>query len=86
MPRNDFLLSRSSLRRTARNSLKELPLNKDGEDLSKGTSLKKGGEGWRAKNFLKEMRGRMARIFLDARKFLASRIFLEIRMAIEELP
>ena len=38
------------------------------------------------RNFLKKRRGRMARIFLDARKFLASRIFLEIRMAIEELP
>ena len=33
----------------------------------------------------KERRGRMARNFQDARKFIASRIFLEIRMAIEEL-
>ena len=64
----------------------ELPRNKDGEDLPRGTSLRRGGEGWRARKFLKERRGRMARIFLDARKFLASRKFLEIRMVIKELP
>ena len=86
MPRKELLPSRSSFLRTARNFLKELPRNKDGEDLPRGTSLRRGGEGWRARKFLKERRGRMARIFLDARKFLASRKFLEIRMAIEELP
>ena len=86
MPRKEFLPSRSSLLRTARNFLKELPKNKDGKDLPKGTSLRKGGEGWRARKFLKERRGRMARNFLDARKFLAYRIFLEIRMVIEEHP
>ena len=86
MPRKELLLSRSSFLRTARNFLKELPRNKDGEDLPRGTSLRRGGEEWRARKFLKERRGRMARIFLDARKFLASRKFLEIRMAIEELP
>ena len=79
MPRKELLPSRSSFLRTARNFLKELPRNKDGEDLSRGTSLRRGGEGWRARKFLKEN-------FLDARKFLASRKFLEIRMAIEELP
>ena len=63
-----------------------MPTNKDGEDLPRGTSLRRGGEGWRARRFLKERRGRMARIILDARKFLASRKFLEIRMAIEEIP
>ena len=88
MPRKELLPSRSSFLRKARNFLKELPRNKDGEDLPRGTSLRRGGpgEGWRARKFLKERRGRMARIFLDARKFLASRKFLEIRMAIEELP
>ena len=86
MPRKELLPSRSSFLRTARNFLKELPRNKDGEDLPRGTSLRRGGKGWRARKFLKERRGRMARIFLDARKFLASRKFLEIRMAIEELP
>ena len=86
MPRKELLPSRSSFLRTARNFLKELPRNKDGEELPRGTSLRRGGEGWRARKFLKERRGRMARIFLDARKFLASRKFLEIRMAIEELP
>ena len=74
MPRKELLLLRSSLLRTARNFLKELPRNKDGEDLPRGTSLRRGGEGWRARKFLKEKSGRMARIFL------------EIRMAIEELP
>ena len=64
--------------RTARNFLKELPRNKDGEDLPKGTSLRKGGEGWPVRKFHKERRRRMSRIFLDLRKFLASRIFLEI--------
>ena len=51
IPRNEFLPSRSSLLRTARNFQKELPLprNEDGEDLLKGTSLRKGGEGWRAR-------------------------------------
>ena len=86
MPRKELLPSRSSFLRTARNFLKELPRNKDGEELPRGTSLRRGGKGWRARKFLKERRGRMARIFLDARKFLASRKFLEIRMAIEELP
>ena len=86
MPRKELLPSRSSFLRRARNFLKELPRNKDGEDLPRGTSLRRGGAGWRARKFLKERRGRMARIFLDARKFLASRKFLEIRMAIEELP
>ena len=86
MPRKELLPSRSSFLRTARNFLKELPRNKDGEDLPRGTSLRRGGEGWQARKFLKERMVRMARIFLDARKFLASRKFLEIRMAIEELP
>ena len=86
MPRKELLRSRSSFLRTARNFLKELPRNKDGEDLPRGTSLRRGGKGWRARKFLKERRGRMARIFLDARKFLASRKFLEIMMAIEKLP
>ena len=86
MPRKELLPLRSSLLRTARNFLKELPRNKDGEDLPKITFLRRGREGWRARNFLKERRGRMEGNFLDARKFLASRIFLEIRMAIEELP
>ena len=86
MPRKELLPSRSSFLRTARNFLKELPRNKDGEELPRGTSLRRGGKGWRARKFLKERRGRMERIFLDARKFLASRKFLEIRMAIEELP
>ena len=72
--------------RTARNFLKELPRSKDGEVLPKGTSLRREGEGWRARKFLKERRGRMVRSFIDARKFLASRIFLEIWMLIEELP
>ena len=45
---------------TARNFLKELPRNKDGEDLPRGTSLRRGGEGRRARKFLKERRGRMA--------------------------
>ena len=74
MPIKELLPLRSSLLRTARNFLKELPKNKDGEDLPKGTSLRRGGEGWRARNFLKARRVRMARNFL------------EIRMAIEELP
>ena len=86
MPRKELLPSRGSFLRTARKFLKELPRNKDGEDLPRGTSLRRGGEGRRARKFLKERRVRMARIFLDARKFLASRKFLEIRMAIEELP
>ena len=86
MPRKELLPLRSSLLRTARNFLKELPINKDGEDLPKGTSLRRGGEGWRVRKFLDERRGRIAMNFLDVRKFLASRIFLEIRMAIEELP
>ena len=40
MPRKELLLSRSSFLRTARNFLKELPRNKDGEDLPRGTSLR----------------------------------------------
>ena len=86
LPRKELLPLRSSLLRIARNFFKELPRNKDGDNLPKGTPLRRVGEGWRARKFLKERRGRMARNFLDARKFLASRIFLEIRMAIEELP
>ena len=54
--------------------LKELPRNKDGEDHPRGTSFRRGEEGWRARKFLKERRGRMARNLLDARKFLASRM------------
>ena len=57
MPRTEFLPSRSSLLRTARNFLKELPRNKDGEDFPKGTSLRKGGEGWRGSS-LREGRTR----------------------------
>ena len=37
--------------------IKEL-LPKDSEDLPKGTSLRNGGEGWRARKFLRERRGR----------------------------
>ena len=44
MPRKELLPSRSSFLRTARNFLKELPRNKDGEDLPRGTSLRRGGE------------------------------------------
>ena len=74
MPRKELLPLRSSL---LRNYL---------EIRMARIFLKEGGKGWRARKFLKERRGRMARNFLDARKFLASRIFLEIRMAIEEPP
>ena len=45
MPRKELLPLRSSLLRTARNFIKELPRNKDGEDLLRGTSLKRGGKG-----------------------------------------
>ena len=82
-PRKELLPLRSSLLRTARNFLKERPRNKDGEDLPRGTSLRRGGKGWRVRKFLKGRRGRMARNFIDARKFFASKIFLEIRMAIK---
>ena len=59
MPRKELLPLRSSLLRTATNFLKELPRNKDGEDLPRGTSLKQGGKGWRSRKFVKERRGRM---------------------------
>ena len=58
MPRKELLPSRSSFLRTARNFLKELPRNKDGEDLPRGTSLRRGGKGWRTRKFLKERRGK----------------------------
>ena len=75
-----------SIKKLLAKDSEELLRNKDGEDLHRGYSLRQGGEGWRARKFLKERRGRMAMNFLDSRKFLASRIFLELRMAIEELP
>ena len=49
MPRKELLPLRSSLLRTAKKFLKELPRNKDGEDLPRGTSLRRGGKGWRAR-------------------------------------
>ena len=85
MPRKEFLPLRSSLLRTARNFLKELPRNKDGEDLPRGSSLRRGREGWRARKILKERKRMIARIFLELRIFLASRNYLELRMANEEL-
>ena len=83
MPRKELLPRGTSLRRggegrRARKFLKERTRHP--------SPPLRGGGGRRARKFLKESRGRMARIFLDARKFLASRKFLEIRMAIEELP
>ena len=56
----------------ARIFLKELHKNKVGEGLPKGTSLRKGRDGWRARKILRETKRRIAMIYLELKNLGSS--------------